>query len=341
MLCIDTASQHIAVSVRAVEHRAPEIRTEGHSPALWKDLLCPPGNDQHFPACLQILHGVSAGTAVNRSIPGIPRNFYALRIYPHRISIHADSIRCALLIRHLSQLQPQRQARSAGDPAQIRPDPSRCHHPALRRRNAVSHSLRNALSVLILKAPRHRRLQIRSTVIRDHKAGCKALIILPHKSGHPRKHGKLRAGLPELFRSNMPFGFHKSVDHPDKRRSLSREILKSQKLEPACSRSPQITLCHIAVQHRREFSGGTIKRFIQSAHPRSLQDPAEMFQVSRLQQRMLRIIFLNIFFIIRIDLKLTDLVRQERDRRLLHIVAVIPVCRGIDPVQEILPVCRH
>ena len=125
---IDTASKHISVSVRAVEHRAPEIRTERHSPALWQRLLCPPGNDQHLLSRLQILHSVSAGIPVNRNIPGILRRFCILRIYPHRIGIHACGIRRALLIRHLLELQSQRQALSMGNAAQIRPDrPHVCH----------------------------------------------------------------------------------------------------------------------------------------------------------------------------------------------------------------------
>ena len=66
-----------------------------------------------------------------------------------------------------------------------------------------------------------------------------------------------------------------------------------------------------------------------------------MFQISRLQQGMLRIVFLDIFFIVRIDLELPGLMRKEWNRRFPHIIPVIPVCRRIDPVQEVLPVRRH
>ena len=66
-----------------------------------------------------------------------------------------------------------------------------------------------------------------------------------------------------------------------------------------------------------------------------------MLQISRLQQRMLLVVFGNIRFIVQIYLELPDFMRQERDRRLPHIIPVIPVCRRIYPVQEVLPVRGH
>ena len=111
----------------------------------------------------------------------------------------------------------------------------------------------------------------------------------PDPLGHARQRNDRAAVLPVLFRRDVALGVPECIEHTDRRRPATGEILEAQKLEPAQPGRPQKRLNLLFVEQRL----GLARRHQEIARLREqsflLQEVADDLEVPRLQQaRVLR-----------------------------------------------------